>query len=71
MKINKEKVVTALWTVLIVGVIGLVMYAGDILALFKPVRGYDYVLDNGLRAGNRIEGEIYYSLGCFASETTT
>ncbi len=43
----------------------------DVLVLMKPSRDYYDVMENGLNEGDHIEGEIYYSLGCFASKELT
>lgn len=49
----------------------LVFSLGDVLSLVKSAHDYDYVMQNGLKEGDHIKGEIYFSLGCFASELTT
>ena len=56
---------------MLVGVWLLVFSLGDVLSLVKPAHDYDYVMQNGLKEGDHIKGEIYFSLGCFATELTT
>lgn len=60
---------------LILLVVGIVMLASTIksshlLQLLKPSHDFDYVLENGIKEGDHIKGEIYYSYGYFAKEET-
>lgn len=43
---------------------------GDIIQLMMPSHDYDYVLENGLKNGDHIKGDIYYNVGGFASQST-
>lgn len=51
-------------------VMGMTVKEGKIFQLLKPAHDYDYVLDHGLNEGDHIKGEIYYTLGQFASKST-
>lgn len=52
-------------------VLGVTIKKGDIFSLlFKQAHDFDYVLENGLKEGDHIEGDIYYNLGPFASQST-
>ncbi len=60
---------------LILLVVGIVMLSSTIksshlLQLLKPSHDFDYVLENGIKEGDHIKGEIYYSYGYFAKEET-
>lgn len=48
--------------------LGVLIKQGTFPLLFMPSHDYDYVLDNGLKKGQHIKGEICYSLGSFATE---
>ena len=56
--------------VLLLGCIflGVLIKEGDFPNILMPSHDYDYVLENGLKKGQHIKGEIFYSLGSFASE---
>lgn len=49
-------------------VFGVLIKEGDFPQIFMPSHDYDYVLENGLKEGQHIKGELFYSLGSFASE---
>lgn len=57
-------------TILMFGCIflGVLIKDKDFPNLFLPSHDYDEVLENGLKEGQHIKGEIFYSLGSFASE---
>ena len=57
-------------TILIFGCIflGVLIKGKNFPNLLLPSYDYDYVLENGLKEGQHIKGEIFYSLGNFASE---
>lgn len=48
--------------------IGAMVKVGDFPQILMPSKDYDYVMENGLKEGQHIKGEIFYSLGSFASE---
>lgn len=48
--------------------IGSLIKLGDFPWILMPSHDYDYVLDNGLKNHQHIKGEIFYSLGSFATE---
>ena len=48
--------------------LGVLIKEGDFPNILMPSHDYDYVLENGLKDGQHIKGEIFYSLGSFASE---
>lgn len=48
--------------------IGAMVKVGDFPQILMPSKDYDYVMENGLTEGQHIKGEIFYSLGSFASE---
>jgi len=58
--------------VLIFGCIflGVLIKKGDFPNILMPAHDYEDVLENGLKDGQHIKGEIFYSLGSFASEET-
>lgn len=41
---------------------------GDFPYILMPSQDYEYVLENGLKEKQHIKGEIFYSLGSFATE---
>lgn len=47
---------------------GVMIKDGDFPQLLMPSHDYDYVMENGLKKGQHIKGELFYSLGSFASE---
>ena len=47
---------------------GVMIKGGDFPQLLMPSHDYDYVMENGLKKGQHIKGELFYSLGSFASE---
>lgn len=47
---------------------GVMIKQGVFPQLLMPSHDYDYVLENGLKQGQHIKGELFYSLGGFASE---
>ncbi len=59
-------------TVLAIGCIlmGVLIEEGDFPNIFMPSHNYEDVLENGLKKGQHIKGEIFYSLGSFASQET-
>lgn len=48
--------------------LGAMIKVGDFPQILMPSHDYEYVLENGLKEGQHIKGEIFYSLGSFASE---
>lgn len=56
-------------TLLIFGCIflGVLIKEGDFPNLLLPSHDFDDVLDNGLKEGEHVKGDLYYSLGGFAS----
>lgn len=48
--------------------LGALIKVGDFPQILMPSHDYEYVLENGLKEGQHIKGEIFYSLGSFASE---
>lgn len=48
--------------------LGAMIKVGNIPQILMPSKDYDYVMENGLKNGQHIKGEIFYSLGSFASE---
>lgn len=48
--------------------LGALIKVGDFPQILMPSHNYEYVLENGLKEGQHIKGEIFYSLGSFASE---
>lgn len=46
-----------------------VISGGDIF-LLKPAHDFDYIMENGLCAGDHVKGDIPYTLGGFASKET-
>lgn len=57
-------------TLLVFGCIflGVMVKMGDFPFILMPSHDYEYVLENGLKKGQHIKGDIFYSLGSFASE---
>ncbi len=57
-------------TLLIFGCIwlGVLIKVGNFPQIIMPSHSYEEVLENGLKNGQHIKGEIVYSLGSFASE---
>lgn len=57
---------------LFVGIVLLVstVKSTHLFQLLKPSHDFDYVLENGIKEGDHIKGEIYYSYGYFAKEET-
>lgn len=47
---------------------GILIKEGDFPHLLMPSHDYDYVLEHGLKYGQHIKGELFYSLGSFASK---
>lgn len=50
--------------------LGVMIKDGEFPQILFPSKDYDYVLDNGLKKGQHVKGEIYYSLGGFAAKET-
>lgn len=50
--------------------IGISISKGDFPQIILPSHDYEYVLSNGIKSGQHIKGEIFYSLGSFASKET-
>lgn len=48
--------------------LGFMIKMGEFPFILMPSHDYEYVLENGLKKGQHIKGEIFYSLGSFASE---
>lgn len=48
--------------------LGAMIKVGDFPYILMPSHDYEYVLENGLKEKQHIKGEIFYSLGSFASE---
>lgn len=48
--------------------LGAMIKVGDFPQILMPSHDYEYVLENGLKEGQHIKGEIFYSLGSFASK---
>ncbi len=48
--------------------LGAMIKAGDFPQIYFPSHDFEYVMENGLKKGQHIKGEIYYSLGTFASK---
>lgn len=49
-------------------ILGVLIKEGDFPQILMPSHDYDYVLNNGLKEGQHIKGEIYYSFGNFAAK---
>lgn len=49
-------------------ILGVEIKSGEFPQILLPSHDYDYVLDNGLKEGQHIKGEICFSLGSFATE---
>ncbi len=49
---------------------GMTIQKGHVLQLLKPAHNYDEVLSEGLEEGDHVQGDIYYSLGQFATQST-
>ncbi|NBJ93463.1 DUF6709 family protein [Parablautia muri] len=47
---------------------GVLIKEGDFPYLFMPSHDYDDVLEQGLKCGQHIKGDLFYSLGSFASK---
>lgn len=50
--------------------LGTLIKEGDFPQLLLPAKDYDYVLENGLKNGQHVKGEISYCLGSFAAKET-
>lgn len=48
--------------------LGVMIKEGDFPQILFPSHDYDYVLEHGLKNGEHIKGEIFYSLGGFATK---
>ena len=48
--------------------LGAMIKVGNFPQIYFPSHDFEYVMENGLKKGQHIKGEIYYSLGAFASE---
>ena len=48
--------------------LGAMIKVGDFPYILMPSQDYEYVLENGLKKGQHIKGDISFSLGSFASE---
>lgn len=46
--------------------LGAMIKVGHFPQIIMPPKNYEYVLENGLKKGQHIKGEIFYSLGSFA-----
>lgn len=47
--------------------LGVLIKSGDFPNLLLPSHDFDDVLENGLKKGEHVKGDLYYSLGSFAS----
>lgn len=50
--------------------LGMTIQKGHMIQLLKPAHNYDEVLGEGLAEGDHVQGDIYYSLGQFATQST-
>lgn len=48
--------------------LGAMIKVGNFPQIYFPSHDFEYVMENGLKKGQHIKGEIYYSLGTFASK---
>ena len=48
--------------------LGAMIKSGDFPQILMPSHNYDEVLENGLKKGQHIKGDIYFSLGSFATK---
>lgn len=51
-------------------ILGVMVKGGEFPYILMPSHTYDEVLEDGLKKGEHVKGEIYYSLGSFAAQET-
>lgn len=54
----------------LIGVVLLVFSLGDTITSFKPAKSFDDVLEEGVKAGDHVSGEVPYLLDAFANLQT-